>query len=100
MNHNNNLIQSSVVKITFKVDPDNVTQPLIVSGQCNTRDGRVSFYKHIVEHCVVDPVSSLNVSEEFVSLYCTNHATLKEHLRKLKELNGDDIKIAIFYSLE
>ena len=94
--------QLATVKITMTVDPENSLHPVTITGRCHPVDGRQEFYHHTVEHCVIDPLLSVEVTDEFVSLYCTSYSTLLRHFRALKKAKGSetDIKLLIFYSLD
>jgi len=90
----------SMVKITMTVDPENTRQPVTITGKCHPTDGRQDFYHHTIEHCVIDPLLSVEVSDEFVSLYCTSYSTLLRHFSKLKKKRDTDVKLLIFYCLD
>ncbi|KAL5256403.1 hypothetical protein ACHWQZ_G011587 [Mnemiopsis leidyi] len=89
----------STVKIKITVDPENTYRPVIITGKCHPVDGRQEFYHHTVEHCVIDPLQSVE-HDQFVSLYCTSYSCLSEHFRALKKQSSTDVKLLIFYSLE
>jgi len=90
----------STVKITMTVDPENSRQPVTITGRCHPVDGRQDFYHHTIEHCVIDPLPSVDVTDEFVSLYCTSYSTLLRHFSALKKERETEIKLLIFYSLD
>ena len=88
-----------MVKIKMTVDPENAHQPVTITGKCYRIDGRQEFYHHTVEHCVIDPLQSVEY-DQFVSLYCTSYSSLSEHFRALKKQSITDVKLLIFYALE
>ncbi|XP_063674787.1 uncharacterized protein LOC134811692 isoform X2 [Bolinopsis microptera] len=90
----------STVKITMTVDPENSRQPVTITGRCHPVDSRQYFYHHTIEHCVIDPLPSVDVTDEFVSLYCTSYSTLLRHFSALKKERETEIKLLIFYSLD